>query len=64
MLSQGLEKNRYGTAESVMCDVIKIRLKRRDEMRSGKKISKKKETYFIDIKNDIVFINEFTSKEC
>ena len=25
-----------GTAESVMCDVIKIRLKRKNERRSGK----------------------------
>ena len=32
-----------GTAESVMCDVIKLRLKRKDERRSGKGTPPQKE---------------------
>ena len=31
-----VSKERYGNTENVMCDVIKIRLKRKDERRSGK----------------------------
>ena len=36
-----MSKERYGDTESVMCDVIKIRLKRKNERRSGKGNPKK-----------------------
>ena len=45
----------YVDTESVVCDVIKIRLKRKDERRSGKKKPLNKRwisTYFYDVTHD------------